>query len=287
MSEGNGHPYSWSAIFNGFDAKAMKECEFPVIPQYLSEHNFPSDFLYHLAQVTHIWTQDLDLSNKIAAASRIPNVCHEISDMIGEVDAVLLARDDGEHHLKMSQAFLEAGLPVFIDKPFALSLEDAQQMIGFTQDVYQIFTCSSLRFAREFQDSNLNLNLDEVVEVEARTPKYWETYSTHILEPTFHLLQDWSEVDTYELFQDGDQTELNLHKKSGRRFRFKATGSTASNILIKLKTNNAEQDLIFADSFGAFKRSLEAFVRQVKTKELAIPIHQSLHVVECISLGLK
>ena len=32
MTEGNGHPYSWSAIFNRYDVDAMtKECPFPGI----------------------------------------------------------------------------------------------------------------------------------------------------------------------------------------------------------------------------------------------------------------
>ena len=37
LSEGNGHPYSWSAIFNGCDMSFMKDCGFPVIPGYLAK----------------------------------------------------------------------------------------------------------------------------------------------------------------------------------------------------------------------------------------------------------
>ncbi len=33
MVDGNGHPYSWSAIINGrYDAQVMADCGFPVIP---------------------------------------------------------------------------------------------------------------------------------------------------------------------------------------------------------------------------------------------------------------
>ncbi len=287
MSEGNGHPYSWSAIFNGYDEEAMKACEFPVISQYLSEQRFPSDFLCHLAEVTHIWTQDIELSNKIASAANIPNVSKEIVDMIGSVDAVLLARDDGENHLNMARPFLEEGLPIFIDKPFALNLEDAQQMIEIARDPLQIFTCSSLRFAEEFQRSKIQLRVNEIIELEARTPKYWNTYSTHILEPSFNLLSDWSEIESYHVAHEADQTSLIMLKRSGTRYKFTATGETPSNISILLKTKKEEQEFVFIDSFNAFKNSLKAFIKQVKTKELAIPKHQSLHIVECISLGLR
>ena len=35
---GNGHPYSWSAMFNGYDREAMtKECPFAGIPVYLNK----------------------------------------------------------------------------------------------------------------------------------------------------------------------------------------------------------------------------------------------------------
>jgi hypothetical protein len=38
MTEGNGHPYSWSAIFNSYDMDAMtRECPFPGIPEYLKK----------------------------------------------------------------------------------------------------------------------------------------------------------------------------------------------------------------------------------------------------------
>jgi len=57
LSPGNGHPYSWSAIFNGYNLQAMEECGFPVIPRYLEKQNFPDDGIQS-AKVTHIWTQD-------------------------------------------------------------------------------------------------------------------------------------------------------------------------------------------------------------------------------------
>ena len=39
-SVGNGHPYSWSALFNGYDRELMrKECPFPGIPDYLDKES--------------------------------------------------------------------------------------------------------------------------------------------------------------------------------------------------------------------------------------------------------
>ena len=89
MSEGNGHPYSWSAIFNGYDAGAMAECPFPVIPEYLSKQTFPDDRI-ESALVTHIWCQENSVSQHIAKASNISHVVEDLESMVGEVDAILL-----------------------------------------------------------------------------------------------------------------------------------------------------------------------------------------------------
>ena len=124
MSEGNGHPYSWSAIFNGFDPEVMATCPFPVIPAYLAKQKFPEDQIPD-AEVTHIYTQSPEISAHIAAAARIPNAVNEPEEMLGQIDALLLARDDAENHPKFARPFLEAGVPVYIDKPLALTVSAA------------------------------------------------------------------------------------------------------------------------------------------------------------------
>ena len=35
MVDGNGHPYSWSAMFNGYDVNEMAKCPYAGIPDYL------------------------------------------------------------------------------------------------------------------------------------------------------------------------------------------------------------------------------------------------------------
>ena len=107
MSPGKAHPYSWSAICNGYDASAMEGCGFPVIPRYIETRNWSSDRLKGVC-VTHVWTQDEALSERVARALRIDHVVQRPEEMIGEVDALLLARDDADNHLTFARPFLEA-----------------------------------------------------------------------------------------------------------------------------------------------------------------------------------
>ena len=36
QSQGNGHPYSWSAILNGFKKKYLENVPYPLIKKYLT-----------------------------------------------------------------------------------------------------------------------------------------------------------------------------------------------------------------------------------------------------------
>ena len=134
MVEGNGHPYSWSAIINGeYNAKVMAECGYPVIPQYLAaapqeELGIPG------AKVTHVWCDNLSDAEKVAKAALIPNVVEKAEHVIGEVDAVLIATDKGEEHLERAKPFIDAGLPIFIDKPLTDNERHLKQFIEWKED---------------------------------------------------------------------------------------------------------------------------------------------------------
>jgi len=68
------------------------------------------------------------------------------------VDAVMVLSQEGGVHLERAKPFLEAGMPVFIDKPFACSMHDALLMADIAQKYNApLFSSSSLRYALEVQ----------------------------------------------------------------------------------------------------------------------------------------
>lgn len=190
LSEGNQHPYSWSAIINGdYDAALMENCGSPYPPGYLQANR---DTLgLDDAAVTHIWTQDRPISEHCAQACRIDHVVDRIEDLIGQVDAVLLLRDDPENHVAMAKPFIDADVPIFVDKPLAYSQEDLDY---FTEQVAQgkhIASCSSMRFSAGVQAARVQL--PEIGRVELAVvvgKKDWRKYAIHYLEGMFALCGD-------------------------------------------------------------------------------------------------
>ena len=72
-----------------------------------------------------------------------------IEKMCKRVDADLLESVDGRPHLKQARPVIEAGLPLFIDKPLAGSLKDAVTIFDLAKEKkVPVFTSSSLRFAK-------------------------------------------------------------------------------------------------------------------------------------------
>src|SRR3989339_198370 len=104
------HGIAFSEIINGYDKdKAVANKWRP-----LSNVKLEKD-----AKITHIWSLDKKDAQEVAGICGIDNVVNEKEDMIGKVDAVLIPDDSTLKHQKHALAFLKAGIPVFIDKPFS------------------------------------------------------------------------------------------------------------------------------------------------------------------------
>ncbi len=283
-SEGNGHPYSWAAIFNGYDAEAMVTCPFPVIPEYLGRQTFPADAIPG-ARVTHVWTQDRAGAEHIARASRIPTVVENYQDMLGQVDAVLLARDDAENHLEMSRPFLDAGLPIYIDKPVAPDLKTLEAMFKHAKRPGQIFSCSALRYAAEFQLTDaVRRELGVIIRVEAVSPKSWEKYGAHIIDPVLRMLSLYGQECRVSASRSKGVSVVSADW-GGVSATFTTLGAEGSGIRVKLIGTLGSKELVFKDSFAAFKRALEAFVEGVRTGKEMIAKTDMMSVVSILERG--
>ncbi len=283
LSKGNGHPYSWSAIFNGFDNNF--HCPFKVIPEYLEKEKYPDSFLTDLAEVTHIWTQSLDISNEVASFSKINNVVKKKEDLINFVDAVLLARDDAENHLEFVRPFIEAGIPIFIDKPLAFSYKEAKEILNMGKKNNQIiFTCSAMRFAKEF---DFIFGSDEYSYVEASIMKDWKKYAIHIIEPVVKMFPErGSLLEIRKLFNDKDIVKV-LVRWASLTAIFTVTGTVKSPLQITLQGKETYREIHFEDTFYAFRESLRYFIQLVHKRKANLSESDVLEIVRIIENGDK
>lgn len=286
LSEGNGHPYSWAAICNGYDPVHMKECGFSSILDYLSEQRYPEDFLDGV-RVTHVWTQDPELTAQVARASKIDNCCSDPSEMLGCIDGLLLARDDAENHLGFAAPFLDAGVPLYIDKPLALNINDARVILGRARHEAQVFSCSALYYAPELLPSSNQIRaLGTLERIEGLVPKSWEKYAVHVIDPILRTLGTMPDIANRVCTSESDSRTLRLTATSGLEIHLHATGSAGAPIRIRYCGSSGSLELTFADSFRAFRTALDAFCSQIRTGNPTIPRQHTMDVIQCIEWGI-
>lgn len=284
MSPGNGHPYSWSAIFNGYAPSVMESCGFPVIPRYLERQSWPADRIVE-GNVTHVWTQDEAVSRHIARATYIAHVATRPEDMIGMVDAILLARDDAEAHYELAVPFLRAGLPIYIDKPISLSLAELERLYALQQYPGQIFTCSALRYAKEFHlDQSEREALGSLQFVEAIVPKDWDKYAIHAIEPLLTIIGARGEISRSQVWRVGGVTRLQVLWSDGMQAAISAVNAAAP-IALRMVGERGWRNMVFVDTFHAFKAALTDFVGGVLQREVRSDPQFVRRTIELIELG--
>lgn len=286
MIEGNGHPYSWSAIVNGYDPAEMAKCPYPVIPVYLGKQPMEAVRIPG-ARVTHIWTDHPEDAPKVAAASKIEHVVARPEDVIGQVDAVIIATDDGTDHVRRARPFVEAGLPVFIDKPLATSTPDLDQFLIWHLAGQRILSTSGMRYAPEIRQlAQERDQLGELRWVTSFTCKTWERYGIHALEAVYPLVgQGFRTVQT--LHQEGSDV-VHLTHRSGAQFTiaaiYDAFGSFGAAHVYGTKGQRA---VTLTDTYSAFRGQLLAFIEMARSGREPFAFSQTVELMAILIAGAR
>ncbi len=80
-------------------------------------------------RVTVVSGDDPVRNRDIARAGSVATATTDFRKLVGEVDAVLVTDRDAAKHRRHATPFLERGVPVFVDKPLATSVSDAEAML--------------------------------------------------------------------------------------------------------------------------------------------------------------
>ncbi len=286
--EGNGHPYSWSAMFNGYDPEALAACPYahPMIAEYLGKQ--PTDTLrIPGARVTHVWTEDPKHAESIATCSLIPNVVERAEDVIGEVDAVIVATDKGHEHVARCRPFVEAGLPVFVDKPLVDNATDLAVFRGWVAQGRPIMSSSCMRYAKEFAPYRASCHeLGDLRFVSITTPLSWERYGIHALEGMYPILGPGFISARNTGTRDHNVVHLRHEKGvdvvvvANKDLCYQAMG-----VLLLAGTKDYVQ-VSFRDTFTAFQTQLKAFVRYLREGTRPFPFEETEELMRLVIAGI-
>lgn len=283
----NAHPYSWSAVINGFNDKRIDECPAAVVPQYLKEQP-RSRIGIPGVKVTHIWGDDHQMAEHIAQTSLIPNVVDNPEDVIGQVDAVIIPTDIGYEHLERARPFIEAGVPVFIDKPLTDREDHLSQFVEWHASGKAILSSSVMRYAREFSEAWRKSSEVGVLRLVTMTMvKSWERYGIHAAEGVYPFLPSGGWISASNT---GTEAANIVHLRHESRVDVVLAviddldgAFGCLNLYGSLGTLGAT----FEDRFSPVKKQLESFVSYLRSGHPPFPFEQTIELMKIVIAGIR
>jgi predicted dehydrogenase len=265
-----------------------RECPFAGIPQYLNKE--PSATLtIPGAKVTHVCCvgEGGFTAEHVARCSLIPNVVKNPADVIGHVDAVIIATDIGHEHVVRARPFVEAGLPVFIDKPLTDNEPDLKVFKAWVDAGKPILSSSSMRYTKEFLPYRLSTHeLGELRFACITTPKSWETYGIHALEGIYPILGPGfiSARNT----GTAERNIVHLKHRCGADVVVVATADLYGGFgCLQLCGTAGKAQVAPGDTFYSFKAQLEAFIGYLRSGVRPFPFSETIELMQLVIAGTR
>ena len=221
----------------------------------------------------------------MARAAKIPTVYDDPREMIGNVDAVIVATDVGDEHVERCRPFVEADILMFIDKPLVNKEEDLKTFLQWRKEGAQFITSSSMRYCKEYEPYYRNhYELGDLVYICSPMPKKYETYGIHALEAMYLLLgQGFVSVRNTATYE---RTVVHIKRASGCNVNIIQGIGMAGAGMTVIGTEGSLY-LQCKDSYYAFKKQLDLFVHWLRTGEEPFPFAKSVELMKLVIGGLR
>jgi predicted dehydrogenase len=135
---GSNHGTAFATAFNGFDEEKAKAFKGTFVKSAKRVEG---------AKVVKIWDPDHTAAAAIADICGIGTVAGSPEECVTDVDLALLIDDGSGAQWKYAEAALRKGVPVFCDKPLAMTVKEAAAIAAIAKETGTKFmSASSLRF---------------------------------------------------------------------------------------------------------------------------------------------
>jgi predicted dehydrogenase len=240
-------------------------------------------------RIVAIWgsADDPGRITALAANHRIEATVSDPAEMIGSVDAVLVVDDTGggELHAKLARPFLEAGLPVFVDKPMTTEYADAVALFDLADARgVPLLSCSALRFAVEIEAAKDELaavgTLSSIVSVGPGDWFYYGVHAVELLGVVTGTGASWvhrhalPEKDITVIgYEDGPAAVVETLRDAAYIFHLTAFGA------------DGFASAHVQDAMGFYTNTMQAFATMAETGVAPLQRDQTLEVIAILEAG--
>ena len=287
MTEGNGHPYSWSIIINGrYNAEALAKCPYAAIIDYISKQ--PKNTLgIEDVEVSHVWTDNPEDAKLVAKVAEIENIVEDPKDVIGQVDAVLVATDIGSEHVERCKPFVEANVPIFVDKPLCDNFTDLKIFQQWIDEGKPIISSSAMRYCKEYEPYHQSTyELGDLRYINVTMAKSWEKYGIHALETLYPIVGPG--FTSIQNLGDKNRNIVHLNHSKGIDINIANVFDMIGGFgLVSLVGTKSGIQIKSNDTFYAFKKQLESYVHYLRTGVKPVPWEETKELMQLVAAGIK
>ncbi|WP_045521362.1 Gfo/Idh/MocA family protein [Neobacillus niacini] len=217
------------------------------------------------------------------------HMAHSIQELAQSCDAILITAVDGDKHLALFKELLPYKIPVFIDKPLTLSLEEAEEIFSLSQK-YQIpvMSCSSLRFAESFykhlvqlQEEVKSLYVHGPLPMQENIPGYF-WYGIHVVEMVIAAMG--TKVKNINVFKNSQYETIVFEWNDGRHAVIHGEYEWHPRFGVTLHTDQCFYNADIEKDVKPFYASLlEEIVCFFKTRNSPVPAEETLEIISLCS----
>jgi predicted dehydrogenase len=277
---GSNHGTAFATTFNGFDEAKVKA---------LWRGTFVrSQRRLEGAKVVRVWDPEREWAQKLADICGIETVASSPEAACDGVDAVLIVDDGSGAQWKYALHPLRKGVPVFCDKPLAMTAKEAQSMAKLARSTRTKFmSCSSLRF------------VPDIVALRAELPKLGNVHLATVAcgnELVYYGIHALSMA--YAVLGRGAVSCLNVGQPGLNEVRIRFADHRDVLLLvgekewmragyqINLYGQNGWRS-VTPDLKNLYSYLLEAFLDYVKTGNESVPIEEEVELMAALEAGKR
>lgn len=277
------HAHLFSAFINGIDGKKFEKGAPAWTVEEIKKNGEKGIKIFgDEVKIIKVWDKDLENAKGLAKTCLIDEVVDGRENMLKGIDAAMILTEDS--HLEYARPFLNAGISVYIDKPFARSVSDAEEIIKLSKgNNTLLFSTSVLRFAKEIED--LRNDLKDIGKIDCAVAigpcqKDIFYYGIHIVEMAHSVIGGKVEY-VQNIGESPTKNILKIKYKDGQVVLIH-TWEGCWGYKISVYGEKGSLSAEAKDSYYFFRNGLTKIVESFQQNKTTVPLEETLEIVKIL-----
>ncbi len=237
------------------------------------------------ARVVKVWDEQREDAETLAAVVGIEQVCGDIVECGEDVDGIIIPDDCTCRHYRFAEPLWRFGKPMFIDKPLAGTIEEAEAVVAKAETHgVPIFSASGLQFTREIEEARPEVEeLGRILCALSANPNELVFYGIHGLAMLWQLYGPG--IESVQNIGEAGLDIVKYRWRDGRLGLQVGLEEGRPGWKLTVFGQKGRLDIPITDADYFYWRVMSQFVEMVETGRQPLPNDQMLEIIRALCLA--